>query len=75
MAQGAIKSKAKASGPKKAFGPARGNRVIAPKKTKLINQKKILKKHTAGLIGATEKQLAQRAGHLEMLKGGKRDEK
>jgi hypothetical protein len=32
-----------------------------------------MKKSTAGLSGATERMLAQKAGHLEMLKGGKRD--
>lgn len=32
-----------------------------------------MQKHSAGLIGLTEKNLAERAGHLEMLKGGKKD--
>lgn len=30
-------------------------------------------KHTAGLITLTERSLAEKAGHLEMLKGGKKD--
>ena len=58
-------------------GPKRGNgsRVIKPKKPALISQNKIKKKHAAGLVGKTEKLLAEKAGHLEMLKGGKRDKK
>ena len=31
------------------------------------------KKQSAGLGGQIEKSLAERAGHLEMLKGGKKD--
>jgi hypothetical protein len=49
--------------------------VIAPKKQKLIAQKKLLKKHSAGLIALTEKNLAEKAGHLELLGGGKKDKK
>jgi len=30
-------------------------------------------KHTAGLTGLTEKKLAERAGHLEILRGGKKE--
>jgi hypothetical protein len=30
-------------------------------------------KHSAGLITLTERSLAEKAGHLEMLKGGKKD--
>ena len=33
------------------------------------------KKHTAGLTAMTEKSLASKAGHLEMLHGGKKDSK
>lgn len=32
-------------------------------------------KHTSGLTALTEKQLASRAGHLEILHGGKKDSK
>jgi len=32
-----------------------------------------LQKHTSGLTALTEKNLAEKAGHLEMLKGGKKD--
>jgi len=53
----------------------RGARVIKPKKTSIITQNKIKHKSSSGLVGQTEKLLAQKAGHLEMLKGGKRDKK
>jgi hypothetical protein len=49
--------------------------VIKPKKTSIISQNKIKHKSSAGLVGQTEKLLAEKAGHLEMLKGGKRDKK
>ncbi|KAI5240708.1 hypothetical protein E4T43_05941 [Aureobasidium subglaciale] len=32
-----------------------------------------IQKHSAGLITLTERSLAEKAGHLEMLKGGKKD--
>ena len=54
---------------------SRGARVIKPKKASIISQNKIKKKSSSGLIGQTEKLLAEKAGHLEMLKGGKRDKK
>lgn len=34
-----------------------------------------MKKSAAGLVGQTEKFLAEKAGHLEILKGGKKDKK
>ncbi|KAF8468997.1 hypothetical protein BDZ91DRAFT_847804 [Kalaharituber pfeilii] len=57
----------------KSLGPRPGKKVIAPKKTELVKQQKLKKKVTAGLITATERTLAQKAGHLELLKGGKKD--
>lgn len=51
----------------------RGSRQIAPKKQKLIAQNKIVKKRTAGMAQLTERKLAEKAGHLEMLRGGKKD--
>ena len=54
-------------------GPKRGARVIKPKKPTLVAQQKIKHKSSAGLTAQTEKMLAQKAGHLEMLKGGKKD--
>lgn len=56
-------------------GPKRGARVIKPKKASLISQQKIKKKSAAGLTAQTEKLLAEKAGHLEMLRGGKKDKK
>ncbi|KAK8166283.1 hypothetical protein IWX90DRAFT_432343 [Phyllosticta citrichinensis] len=79
MAQGTIKQKAKPAATAKGNGKKpsalkpRGTRQIAPKKANLIAQKKLLKKHTGGLTALTEKSLAQRAGHLEILRGGKKD--
>lgn len=34
-----------------------------------------LQKYSAGLINKTERSLAEKAGHLEMLKGGKKGKK
>ncbi|KAF2177105.1 hypothetical protein K469DRAFT_511234, partial [Zopfia rhizophila CBS 207.26] len=75
MAQGAVKKSHKASNPKKPStpGPKRGSRVIKPKKQKLITQQKIAKKNSVGLTAKTEKLLAEKAGHLEMLGGRKKD--
>ncbi|KAF2493892.1 uncharacterized protein BDZ99DRAFT_371134, partial [Mytilinidion resinicola] len=75
MAQGAVKNPHKISTSKKtkSFGPKTGNRVIKPKKAKLISQRNIMKKGSAGLSSMTEKNLAEKAGHLELLKGGKRE--
>ncbi|QIW99491.1 hypothetical protein AMS68_005009 [Peltaster fructicola] len=52
-----------------------GNRVIKPKKAALIKQDQMKKKHTSGLASLTEKSLASKAGHLELLRGGKKDKK
>jgi uncharacterized protein DUF2462 len=49
--------------------------VIKPKKAKLIAKNKMIKKHSSGLTALTEKNLAERAGHLELLSGGKKDKK
>ncbi|KAL3495375.1 hypothetical protein BJX62DRAFT_233367 [Aspergillus germanicus] len=78
MTQGALKkakSGAATSKRPSALGPKKGNRTIAPKKASLIKQQKMNKKLSAGLVAKTERSLAQRAGHLEMLAGGKKDKK
>lgn len=49
--------------------------MIKPKKATALKQQQFKKKHSAGLIGATEKSLASKAGHLELLRGGKKDAK
>ena len=56
-------------------GPRPGQKVIKPKKTSLITQNQIKKRSAAGLVGTTEKFLAEKAGHLEILRGGKKDQK
>ncbi|KAL5117138.1 hypothetical protein ACEQ8H_004963 [Pleosporales sp. CAS-2024a] len=75
MAQGAIKTKSKPAAPKKKQQTRPGARVIKPKKASLLQQHKIKHKSSAGLIGQTEKLMAEKAGHLELLKGGKKDKK
>ncbi|KAI9704972.1 MAG: hypothetical protein M1836_006752 [Candelina mexicana] len=74
MAQGTLKkSKSTSSTSKRPtiLGPKKGARTIAPKKASLVAQKKITKKHSSGLILKTERNLAEKAGHLEILQGGK----
>ncbi|KAF2430404.1 hypothetical protein EJ08DRAFT_242596 [Tothia fuscella] len=81
MAQGTIKKGATTNSAKSKRNTAgvgltkRGSRIIAPKKAKVIAKKKIIKKHSSGLTGMTERALAQRAGHLEILAGGKNKKK
>ncbi|KAJ9194543.1 hypothetical protein DTO166G4_3918 [Paecilomyces variotii] len=79
MTQGALKKSkpgaATASKRPNALGPKKGQRSIAPKKASLVKQRKITKKLTSGLINKTERNLAERAGHLELLAGGKKDKK
>ncbi|KAI9043264.1 DUF2462 domain-containing protein [Aspergillus affinis] len=78
MVQGSLKkAKANTASTKRptALGPKPGPRQIAPKKASLVKQKKITKKLTAGLVTRTERSLAERAGHLELLAGGKKDKK
>ncbi|KAF2481175.1 hypothetical protein BDY17DRAFT_300818 [Neohortaea acidophila] len=72
MAQGQIK-KSKAPAPKVTQRKQTGARVIKPRKAAAVKQQKMKKKHSAGLTAVTEKSLASKAGHLEMLSGGKKD--
>lgn len=37
-----------------------------------MQQKGVTKKYTAGLVGKTERGLAEKVGHLEILAGGKK---
>ncbi|MCJ1359452.1 MAG: hypothetical protein MMC33_009454 [Icmadophila ericetorum] len=74
MAQGTIKKKAKPDKDARKpsiLGPKKGTRAIAPKNARLVRQRKITKKLSAGLITKTERNLAEKAGHLEILAGGK----
>lgn len=41
----------------------------------MIKQAQMKKQTSSGLNAMTEAKLAQRVGHLEMLKGGKKDKK
>nr|POE62803.1 upf0390 protein [Quercus suber] len=73
MAQGL--KKAKAPAPKLTQRKQTGNRVIKPKKTSLIKHNQMRLKHSSGLAAMTEKSLASKAGHLELLKGGKKEKR
>ncbi|KAJ5219145.1 UPF0390 protein [Penicillium cinerascens] len=78
MAQGSLKKskKATATAQRESRANARtrpGPRQIAPKKAALVRQAKLNKKLTSGLVTMTERSLAQKAGHLELLAGGKKD--
>ncbi|KAI5781770.1 hypothetical protein DFH27DRAFT_580351 [Peziza echinospora] len=86
MAQGALKKVSTAGKPKstggpqagsarkpKTLGPRPGRKVIAPKNAGLVMAKTLNKRVTASLIVATEKAMASKAGHLELLKGGKKE--
>ncbi|KAJ5246104.1 UPF0390 protein [Penicillium chermesinum] len=80
MAQGQMKkSKATTAVAKRGSNSAArtrpGPRQVAPKKASLVKQAKLNKKLTSGLVAKTERSLAQKAGHLEMLAGGKKDKK
>ncbi|KAA8911861.1 hypothetical protein FN846DRAFT_934393 [Sphaerosporella brunnea] len=52
----------------------KGQRTFAPK-AKNAAQANLQKKLSAQLTAGTEKRLAARAGHLELLAGGKKDTK
>ncbi|RAO71271.1 uncharacterized protein BHQ10_007283 [Talaromyces amestolkiae] len=71
MAQAPLK-KAKPGTGKKSSSKL-GPRVIAPKKAQLAKQRKTMKKLSSGLINKTEKSLAERAGHLELLVNAKKE--
>ncbi|KAJ5157208.1 UPF0390 protein [Penicillium canariense] len=78
MAQGIVKKSkpAAANAKRSALVASRtkpGPRQIAPKKRSLIKVAKLNKKLTSGLVSKTERSLASKAGHLEILAGGKKD--
>ncbi|TID19471.1 hypothetical protein E6O75_ATG06809 [Venturia nashicola] len=80
MAQGSIKKATTGLG-SKSKKPAstaltrRGSRIIAPKKAKIVRRRELTKAHSSGLNAMTERNLAEKAGHLEMLVGGKKGKK
>ncbi|KAJ5231669.1 UPF0390 protein [Penicillium citrinum] len=76
MAQGLLKKSKPSTAATKRGANARtkpGPRQVAPKKQGLIKQAKLNKKLTSGLVAKTERSLASKAGHLEMLTGGKKE--
>ncbi|CAL3967591.1 hypothetical protein PZA11_003848 [Diplocarpon coronariae] len=80
MAQGTLKSKKLTTATAKVsdrrpgvLGPKKGARSIAPRKQVLVRNAKMTKKHSAGLTAMTERTLGAKAGHLELLKGGKKN--
>lgn len=50
----------------------KGARTFKTKNVKLAKQQKMTKKFSAGMINQTEKMLGEKAGHLELLAGGRK---
>ncbi|KAF5114519.1 hypothetical protein DV454_002916 [Geotrichum candidum] len=46
---------------------------LAPRRKGAVTDARILKRHSAALTSATEKLIASRVGHLELLKGNRRE--
>ncbi|CDO54370.1 conserved hypothetical protein [Geotrichum candidum] len=76
MVQKALKKKDTASkvtkGNRKAPKKAAPKK-LAPRRKGAVTDAKILKRHSAALTSATEKLIASRVGHLELLKGNRRE--
>ncbi|KAG7194213.1 uncharacterized protein KQ657_004925 [Scheffersomyces spartinae] len=75
MAQGKLKLKAKAPArvTKKQQNPKNyAPKIVKPKKQKIIESEKLAKVHKAQLANSTEKLIASRVGHLELIKGSRR---
>ncbi|KAK9383539.1 uncharacterized protein V2V93DRAFT_362074 [Kockiozyma suomiensis] len=73
MAQGALKV-IKKSGTKKSLTPKKAaKKIIAPRKNSAIATAKLKKKHSSAIAVGTEKLLSSRVGHLEVLKGSRRE--
>jgi hypothetical protein len=49
--------------------------VIKAKKGSALKSQQFKKKHSSGIAELTERSLASKAGHLELLRGGKKDRK
>lgn len=79
MAQGALKKKQTSSVKPAAAKRNRGKLTIKaaknlkPKRRSAVQAAALNKKHTAALSSATEKLVAARVGHLELLEGTRRD--
>lgn len=75
MAQGKIKLKSKAPArvTKKQTNPkGAAPRIIKPKKSVAKLAQKLAKVHLSQLMSSTEKLIASRVGHLELIKGSRR---
>ncbi|RPA77583.1 hypothetical protein BJ508DRAFT_364382 [Ascobolus immersus RN42] len=83
MPQGILKPRKPSTLPSKAksgykagnSGLKKGGRVLPPKQKGLKRSWELQKKCSGGIIKQTEKSLAAKAGHLEILKGGKKERK
>lgn len=76
MAQGSLKlSKTKVSKPKqrKSKSSSKGPTIAKPRKAAALKEAKIKHQHTASLTASTEKLIASRVGHLELLKGTRKE--
>ncbi|CAI7628143.1 unnamed protein product [Penicillium pancosmium] len=75
MVQGSLKKKTTTATAKRGANARTrpGVRQVAPKKQGLVKAAKLTKKLTSGLVSKTERSLATKAGHLELLAGGKKD--
>jgi hypothetical protein len=75
MAQGKLKLKAKAPArvtKKQISTKAAAPRICKPKKGGALHSQKLAKVHSAQLQNSTEKLISSRVGHLELLKGTRR---
>lgn len=78
MPQGALKARKPSGAPQKHSAKqsgkvSKGQRSFKAKKQDAKIHAKVTKKHTASLTAATEKLLASRVGHLEILKGTRKE--
>jgi hypothetical protein len=76
MAQGKLKLKAKAPArvTKKQMNPKRAApKILKPKKNTAVQAAKLSKIHSSQLMSSTEKLISSRVGHLELLKGTRRE--
>lgn len=75
MAQGKLKLKTKAPArvtKKQSSTKAAAPRICKPKKGGALHTQKLTKVHSAQLQNSTEKLISSRVGHLELLKGTRR---
>lgn len=75
MAQGKLKLKSKAPArvTKKQQNPKNyAPKIIKAKNQRVIDNQKLAKVHKAQLANSTEKLIASRVGHLELIKGSRR---